>query len=126
MLITFVAICVRVVKPNNVQIYLFEKISIDLFQIIESISTTNFQASCHNPIFGKVWGWHSHSQNGDLGVLRDSQNFKVRLQGQNTSPRDVLHVIRKLLKCRCSKWPRMNHLDIYSTSYSKKKGRESN
>jgi len=23
----------------------------------------------HNPTFGRVWGWHSHSQNGDLGVL---------------------------------------------------------
>jgi hypothetical protein len=30
------------------------------------------------------------------------------------------------LKCRCPKWPRMNHLDIYSTSYGRKKGRESN
>jgi hypothetical protein len=37
MSITFVAICVRVVKPNNVQSYLFEKISIDLFQNIENI-----------------------------------------------------------------------------------------
>jgi hypothetical protein len=36
---------------------------------------------CRNPTFGRVWGWHSHSRNGDLGVLRDSQNFRVRLQG---------------------------------------------
>jgi len=28
-----------------------------------------------------VWGWHSHSRNEDLGILRDSQNFKARLQG---------------------------------------------
>jgi hypothetical protein len=28
-----------------------------------------------------VWGWHSHSQKGDLGVLRDSQNFRVQWQG---------------------------------------------
>jgi hypothetical protein len=81
---------------------------------------------CHNPTFGRVWGWHSHSQNGDLGVLRDSQNFRVQLQGSNTSPWGVLHVIRKLLKCRCRKYPRMSHLDICSISYSKKKGRESN
>jgi hypothetical protein len=32
----------------------------------------------------------------------------------------------KLLKCRCQKWACMNHLDICSTSYDKKKGRESN
>jgi hypothetical protein len=30
------------------------------------------------------------------------------------------------LKCRCPKWPRMSHLEICSTSYGRKKGRESN
>jgi hypothetical protein len=30
------------------------------------------------------------------------------------------------LKLRCRKWARMSHLDICSTSYGKKKGRESN
>jgi len=30
------------------------------------------------------------------------------------------------LKCRCPKWPHMSHLDICSTSYGRKKGRESN
>jgi len=40
--------------------------------------------------------------------------------------RGVLHVIGKLLKCRYRKWSHMSHLDIYSTSYGKKKGRESN
>jgi len=81
---------------------------------------------CRNPNFGRVWGWHSHSQNGDLVVLWDSQSFRVRLQGQNTSPWSVLHVIGKLLKCRCRKWPHMSHLDIYNTSYGKKKCQESN
>jgi hypothetical protein len=38
----------------------------------------------------------------------------------------VLYTIGKVLKCRCSKWPRMSHLDIFSTSYGRKKGRESN
>jgi hypothetical protein len=33
------------------------------------------------PYFGRVRGWFPHSQNGDLGVRRDSRNFKVRLQG---------------------------------------------
>jgi hypothetical protein len=36
---------------------------------------------CRNPTFGRVWGWHSHSRNGDLGVLRDPRNFRVWLQG---------------------------------------------
>jgi len=51
---------------------------------------------------------------------------KFNCKGQNTSPWGVLHVIGKLLKCRCRKWPRMSHLDICSTSYGKKKGEESN
>jgi len=38
----------------------------------------------------------------------------------------VLYIIRKLLKRRCLKWPRMTHLDICNTSYAQKKGRESN
>ncbi len=33
------------------------------------------------PYLEGVGGWTSHSQNWDLGVLRDSRNFKVRLQG---------------------------------------------
>jgi hypothetical protein len=45
---------------------------------------------------------------------------------KNTLPWSVLHDIGKLLKCRCRKWPHMSHLDIWNTSYGKKKGRESN
>ncbi len=30
------------------------------------------------------------------------------------------------MKCRCPKFPRISHLDIYSTSYGRKKGHESN
>jgi hypothetical protein len=36
------------------------------------------------------------------------------------------HTIKNLLKCRCLKWARMTHLDIWNTSYGQKKGRESN
>jgi hypothetical protein len=47
-------------------------------------------------------------------------------KGQNTSPCGVLYIIGNLSKRRCRKWARMSHLDICSTSYDKKKGRESN
>jgi hypothetical protein len=47
-------------------------------------------------------------------------------RGENTWSWGILHVIRKLLKCRCRKWPRTSHLDICSTSYGKKKVYESN
>jgi hypothetical protein len=39
------------------------------------------EEDCHNPTFGRVWGWYSHSRNGELGVLWDSRNFRVRFQG---------------------------------------------
>ncbi len=40
--------------------------------------------------------------------------------------RNVLYINGKLSKCKCRKWARMSHLDIYSTSCDGKKGRESN
>jgi hypothetical protein len=46
--------------------------------------------------------------------------------GQNTSYWGVHYIVENLLKYKCQKWPRMNHLDICSTSYRKKKGQESN
>jgi len=51
---------------------------------------------------------------------------KFDYRGQNTSHWGNLYIIGKILKFRCRKWAFMGHLDIYSTSYSKKKGRESN
>ncbi len=47
-------------------------------------------------------------------------------RGQNTSHWGVFYIIGKLWKCRCRKWACMGHLDICSTSYVQKKGRESN
>ncbi len=78
------------------------------------------------PYFERVWGWDSHSRNGDLEILQDSRNFRVQCKGQNTSHWGVLYIIGKLSKCRCRKWAHMSHLDICSISYGKKKGRESN
>jgi len=40
--------------------------------------------------------------------------------------RGVLYIIENISKCRCQKWAFMGHLDIYSTRYGTKKGRESN
>jgi hypothetical protein len=54
------------------------------------------------------------------------KTLELDCRGQNTSPWGVLHNIRKISKCRCRKWPHMSHLDIFSISYGKKKGRESN
>ncbi len=65
-------------------------------------------------------------KNGNLGVLWDSQNFRARLQASKHLALRFFHIIGKLLKCKCWKWPRIGHLDICNTSYGQKKGRESN
>jgi len=56
--------------------------------------------------------------------IPETSEFDCR--GQNTLHWGVLYIIRKLSKCRCRKWARMGHSDIYNTSYGKKNGWESN
>ncbi len=61
----------------------------------------------------------------EMGPWESSETLEILefdYKGQNTSSWGVLHVIGKLLKCRCRKWLCMSHLDICSTSYGKKKG----
>ncbi len=88
-----------------------------LWESICSIATPLLEECEDDTHTPKMGTWES---SGTLETLE----FDCR--GQNTSPWGVLHVIGKLLKCRCRKWPCMNHLDICSTNYGKKKGRESN
>jgi hypothetical protein len=54
------------------------------------------------------------------------KSSKRNYKGQNPSPWQFLYIIGKLLKCRCLKWARITHLDIWNTSYGQKRGRESN
>jgi hypothetical protein len=49
--------------------------------LMSGTSFRRWRPSMTQPHFEGVWGWHSHSWNGDLGVLRDSQKFRTRLQG---------------------------------------------
>jgi len=51
---------------------------------------------------------------------------KRNCKGQNTLHWCVFYTVKKVLKCKCPKWPCMSHLDICNTSYGRKKGRESN
>jgi len=65
----------------------------------------------------------------EIGTWESSgtpKTLEFDCRGQNTSHWGVLYIIGKLSKCRCRKWARMGHLDICSTSYGKKKRRESN
>ncbi len=81
---------------------------------------------CRNPTLREVWSHHSHSRKWDLGVLQDSRKLRTRLQGSKHLALRCFLYHWKVSKCRCLKWPFMSHLDICSTSYGCKKGRESN
>jgi hypothetical protein len=61
-----------------------------------------------------------------LGSPSWLKTSKFDFRGQNILHWGVFYIIGNLLKCRCRKWARMSYLDISSTSYDKKKGRESN
>jgi hypothetical protein len=65
-------------------------------------------------------------KNGTWESFGTPENLERDCRGQNTSDWGFLYIVGKVLKCRCPKWPCMNHLDICSTSYGRKKGRESN
>jgi hypothetical protein len=86
----------------------------------------NMYLHCRNPTFGRVGGWHSHPEMGTWESTKTPETLEFDCRGQNTLHWSVFYIIRKLSKCRCRKWAYMNHLDICSTSYGKKKGRELN
>jgi hypothetical protein len=63
----------------------------------------------------------------EMGTWESSRTPKSSYfdcKGQNTLHSGVLYIIEKLLKCRCPKWARMTHLDIWNTSYGQKRGRD--
>jgi hypothetical protein len=68
----------------------------------------------HTP---KIGTWES---------TRTPKTSEFDCRGQNTWHWGFFYIIENLSKCRCRKWACMSHLDICSTSYDKKKGRESN
>jgi len=65
-------------------------------------------------------------KSGNLESSRTPAISELDCRCQNTSAWGVFYTVGKVLKCRCRKWPRMSHSDIWSTSYGQKKGRESN
>jgi hypothetical protein len=63
---------------------------------------------------------------GDLESSETPECLEFDNKVQNYSHWGVLGVIEKFLKRRYRKWPRIGHLNICSSSYGQKKGRESN
>jgi len=78
------------------------------------------------PFWGKCEVATHTPENGTWEAFETSKNLERDCKGQNTSHWNVFYIIGKFSKCRCPKWPRMSHLDICSTNYGRKKGRESN
>jgi hypothetical protein len=65
-------------------------------------------------------------KSGNLESFETPENSELDCRSQKSSHCNVYYTIEKVLKCKCPKWPRISHLDIYSSSYGQKKGRESN
>jgi hypothetical protein len=93
----------------------------------------NFNSKCYSsnldllqPYLGKCEDKTHTPEMGTWESLGTSETLEFDCRGQNTLHWDVFYIIGKLLKCRWRKWPCMDHLDICSISYGKKKGRESN
>jgi hypothetical protein len=79
------------------------------------------------PHFGAKCENATHTpKSGKMESSGTPKNSEDDLRGQISLHWCVFYINGKVLKCRCPKWPRMDHLDIYSLSYGQKKGRESN
>jgi hypothetical protein len=77
------------------------------------------------PHIGQVWGEAQHLEK--LGIWSPPGLLNVQSSiARPKTPRVGVGVIGKVLKRRYRKWPRIDHLDIFSPSYGQKKGRESN
>jgi hypothetical protein len=78
------------------------------------------------PLWAKCEGEAHTPKSGKLESSGTPENSELDCKGQTSLHLSVLGIIGKVLKCRCPKWPCMNHLDICNSSYGQKKGRESN
>jgi hypothetical protein len=91
-----------------------------------SNSKTHGRIIVTTPLWPSVGVKPNTSKVGDLESSGTPECLEFDRKAQNTSHWCVLGVIGKVLKRRYIKWPRIGHLDICSSSYGQKKGRESN
>jgi hypothetical protein len=120
----------RLLKPCNLQVNYFT------FEMEVALNTNFTYVYSNIPLFMKegvttlLWErCEDEIHTPKIGTWESSETPKISKfdgRGQNTSHLNNFYIIGKLSKCRCRKCPRMGHLDICSTSYGKKKGRESN
>jgi hypothetical protein len=79
---------------------------------------------CRNPTLRKCEDETHTFEMGTCESFKTPETSEFNYRGQNTLHWGFFYIIRKLSKCKCGKWARMGHLDICSTRYGKKKGRE--
>ncbi len=97
-----------------------------IFKIESWKPFSSFTSSVAIPLWGKCENeTHTPNKSGNLESSGIPATSELNNRGKNTLPWNVLYIVGKALKCKCQKWPRMNHLDIYNTSYGRKKGQES-
>jgi len=86
--------------------------------------------NCDKNVTTPLWGkceWRPHTpENGTWESSETPENSERDCKGPNTSHWGVLYTVGKVLKCKCPRWPCMSHLYIFSISYGRKKGWESN
>jgi len=82
--------------------------------------------NCRNPTLKECEDETHTPEMGTWESFGTPEISEFDCRGQNTSHWSVLYIIGNLSKCRCRKWACMNHLEIFITSYGKKKGRKSN
>jgi hypothetical protein len=73
--------------------------------------------------------WEDDTHTPKMGIWESTgipEILEFDCRDQNILHWNVFYIIEKLSKCRCWKWARMSHLDIWNTSYGRKKGQESN
>ncbi len=84
------------------------------------------ESCCYNPTLKK---YEDDTHTSKMGTWESSwipENSEFHCRGQNTLSWSVFYTVEKVLKWKCRKWPRMSHSNIYSKSYGRKKGQESN
>jgi hypothetical protein len=93
---------------------------------LEGTTLWNKTPDVATSLWTKCEGEAHTPKSGNLESSGTPESSELEFRGQNTSHWSILSVIRKVLKCKCLKWPHIGNLDIFSPSYGQKKGWESN
>ncbi len=112
----------RLVVAKSFLVYLLEKQLVTIKRFLVYF----LKKRVVTPLWGKCEDETHTPKSGNLESSGTLITSELDCKVQNTLPWGVLYTVGKALKCKCRKWPRMSHSDIYTISYGQKKVRESN